>query len=242
MADDPNRQRRDHPSAPVGPVDPLVVPRFAGPSTFARLPRREDVDGCDVAVLGIPFDSGVTYRPGARFGPHAVRNATRLLRAYHAASGGPSVRGAAGRRRRRRGLQPVRHRRGDHADRGRRGRDAGLVEPSPVDRRRPHDRAPAAPGDASPPRSDRAPALRRAPRHVGHVFRRGVHARDPVPPRVGGGPPARGPRHPRGDPGPAVLAGGPRGRRALRIRDRLGDGRARRRPPGGRDPDPEPAR
>ena len=84
MADDPNRQRRGHPSAPVGPVDPLVVPRFAGPSTFARLPRREDVDVCDVAVLGIPFDSGVTYRPGARFGPHAVRNATRLLRAYHA--------------------------------------------------------------------------------------------------------------------------------------------------------------
>jgi agmatinase len=84
MADDPNPQRRGHPSAPVGPVDPLVVPRFAGPSTFARLPRREDVDVCDVAVLGIPFDSGVTYRPGARFGPHAVRNATRLLRAYHA--------------------------------------------------------------------------------------------------------------------------------------------------------------
>ncbi len=70
---------------PVGPVDPLVVPRFAGPATFARLPRLEDVDVCDVAVLGVPFDSGVTYRPGARFGPHAVRNATRLLRAYHPA-------------------------------------------------------------------------------------------------------------------------------------------------------------
>jgi agmatinase len=71
--------------APVGPLDPLKIPRFAGPPTFARLPRREDVDVCDVAVLGIPFDSGVTYRPGARFGPHAVRNGTRLLRAYHAA-------------------------------------------------------------------------------------------------------------------------------------------------------------
>jgi agmatinase len=68
---------------PVGPLDPLRVPRFAGPATFARLPRREDVDVCDVAVLGIPFDSGVTYRPGARFGPSAVRNASRLLRAYH---------------------------------------------------------------------------------------------------------------------------------------------------------------
>jgi agmatinase len=71
--------------APVGPVDPLQIPRFAGPPTFARLPRRDDVDVCDVAVLGIPFDSGVTYRPGARFGPHAVRNGTRLLRAYHPA-------------------------------------------------------------------------------------------------------------------------------------------------------------
>jgi agmatinase len=70
---------------PVGPIDPLKVPRYAGPGTFARLPRREDVDVCDVAILGIPFDTGVTYRPGARFGPHAVRAASRLLRAYHAA-------------------------------------------------------------------------------------------------------------------------------------------------------------
>ena len=75
---------RDRP-APVGPIDPLQVPRYAGPGTFARLPRREDVDVCDVAVLGIPFDAGVTYRPGARFGPQAVRAASRLLRAYHAA-------------------------------------------------------------------------------------------------------------------------------------------------------------
>src|ERR671925_371208 len=70
-------------SEPRGPVDPLVVPRFAGPSTFARLPRLDEVERADVAVLGVPFDSGVTYRPGARFGPIAVRNASRLLRAYH---------------------------------------------------------------------------------------------------------------------------------------------------------------
>ena len=69
----------------MGPLDPLVVPRFAGPATFARLPRREDVDVCDVAVLGIPFDSGVTYRPGARFGPQGVRAGSRLLRGYHPA-------------------------------------------------------------------------------------------------------------------------------------------------------------
>ena len=71
------------PVAPRGPLDPLKIPRFAGPSTFARLPRLDEVERADVAVLGVPFDSGVTYRPGARFGPIAVRNASRLLRAYH---------------------------------------------------------------------------------------------------------------------------------------------------------------
>ncbi|MCD6021059.1 MAG: agmatinase [Actinomycetia bacterium] len=85
MADDPNAGRPQEERSPVGPIDPLVVPRFAGPATFARLPRREDVHACDVAILGIPFDSGVTYRPGARFGPQAVRSASRLLRSYHPA-------------------------------------------------------------------------------------------------------------------------------------------------------------
>jgi agmatinase len=60
-----------------------VVPRYAGPSTFARLPRRDEVERFAVAVVGVPFDSGVTYRPGARFGPAAVRQASRLLRDYH---------------------------------------------------------------------------------------------------------------------------------------------------------------
>jgi agmatinase len=68
--------------APRGPLDALKVPRFAGPATFARLPTLEEVGRCDVAVVGIPFDSGVTYRPGARFGPGAIRQGSRLLRAY----------------------------------------------------------------------------------------------------------------------------------------------------------------
>ncbi len=78
MPDEPNP-----PAGPVGPVDALRVPRYAGPSTFARLPRRDQIERCDVAIVGVPFDSGVTYRPGARFGPHHVRTASRLLRAYH---------------------------------------------------------------------------------------------------------------------------------------------------------------
>ncbi len=69
----------------VGPVDATVVPRYAGPATFARLPRLDEVDRADVAVLGVPFDSGVSYRPGARFGPAHIRESSRLLRPYNPA-------------------------------------------------------------------------------------------------------------------------------------------------------------
>jgi agmatinase len=69
----------------VGPVDASRVPRYAGLTTFARLPRREDVTRMDVAVVGIPFDSGVSYRPGARFGPSHIRQSSRLLRPYNPA-------------------------------------------------------------------------------------------------------------------------------------------------------------
>jgi agmatinase len=72
-------------SAPRGPLDARQVPRFAGPTTFARLPTLDAVERCDVAIAGIPFDSGVTYRPGARFGPAAIRHGSRLLRGYHPA-------------------------------------------------------------------------------------------------------------------------------------------------------------
>jgi agmatinase len=67
----------------VGQVDATKVPRFAGPATFARLPRLDEVTRADVAVVGVPFDSGVSYRPGARFGPTHVRASSRLLRPYH---------------------------------------------------------------------------------------------------------------------------------------------------------------
>ncbi|TFB54776.1 agmatinase [Cryobacterium tagatosivorans] len=70
---------------PIGPVDASLVPRYAGIATFARLPRLEDVGRADIAVVGVPFDSGVSYRPGARFGPAHVREASRLLRPYNPA-------------------------------------------------------------------------------------------------------------------------------------------------------------
>lgn len=69
---------------PIGPVDATKVPRFAGLGTFARLPQIDAVPDYDIAILGVPFDGGTSFRPGARFGPSAVREASRLLRpGYH---------------------------------------------------------------------------------------------------------------------------------------------------------------
>jgi agmatinase len=73
-------------AGPVGPADASVEPRFAGLATFARLPLAGDVPRWDIAVVGVPFDGGTSYRPGARFGPAAVRQASRLLRPYHPAA------------------------------------------------------------------------------------------------------------------------------------------------------------
>lgn len=78
----------ESPDHPIGPLDASRVPRFAGIATYARLPRLEDLppgSHADVAVLGVPFDTGVSFRPGARFGPASVREASRLLRPYNPA-------------------------------------------------------------------------------------------------------------------------------------------------------------
>src|SRR2546430_16637277 len=70
---------------PRGPVAPSRTRRSAGPAPFAGLPRLDEVGRADVAVVGVPFDSGVSYRPGARFGGNAIREASRLLRPYNPA-------------------------------------------------------------------------------------------------------------------------------------------------------------
>lgn len=59
------------------------MPRYAGLATFAFLPRIEDVEYTDIAVLGVPFDSGTSFRPGARFGPNHIREHSRQLHPYH---------------------------------------------------------------------------------------------------------------------------------------------------------------
>jgi agmatinase len=68
-----------------GPPDALKAPRYTGPRTFARCPLVDDPEGVDVAVLGIPFDTATTNRPGARFGPEAIRSASIALRPYNPA-------------------------------------------------------------------------------------------------------------------------------------------------------------
>lgn len=68
------------------PVDALVYPRFEGIRTFMRLPHlagTERLAEADVAVIGVPFDTGATYRVGARFGPAGIRQESMLLRPYH---------------------------------------------------------------------------------------------------------------------------------------------------------------
>jgi len=67
----------------IGQVDATVVPRFSGLATFARLPRLDEVTRAEIAVVGIPFDAGASYRPGARFGPAHIRESSRLLRPYN---------------------------------------------------------------------------------------------------------------------------------------------------------------
>jgi agmatinase len=67
--------------------DGHVIPRFAGISTFARLPHTRELGDVDVAVVGLPFDGGASYRPGARFGPQKIREVSTLLRAFNPALG-----------------------------------------------------------------------------------------------------------------------------------------------------------
>jgi agmatinase len=58
-------------------------PRFAHPATFMRLPHVEDPAGLDVAIVGVPFDGGTSYRPGARLGPREIRAQSSLIRPYN---------------------------------------------------------------------------------------------------------------------------------------------------------------
>src|SRR3954471_7113545 len=65
------------------PTSGLDSPRFVGIRTFMRLPLITDVSQCDAFIVGIPFDTGATYRVGSRFAPEAIRSISSMIRAYH---------------------------------------------------------------------------------------------------------------------------------------------------------------
>lgn len=69
------------------PLSGNEMPRFAGPSTMMRLPARGDAHGLDACFVGVPLDIGTSNRPGARFGPRAIRAESVLLRPYNMATG-----------------------------------------------------------------------------------------------------------------------------------------------------------
>jgi len=66
-----------------GPPDASEAPRYTGVRTFARCPQVMELEEVDVAVVGVPFDTATSRRPGARFGPEAIRSASIGLRPYH---------------------------------------------------------------------------------------------------------------------------------------------------------------
>jgi agmatinase len=66
-----------------GPPDASEAPRYTGVRTFARCPLVADPADVDVAAVGIPFDTATSNRPGARFGPEAIRASSLGLRPYH---------------------------------------------------------------------------------------------------------------------------------------------------------------
>ena len=68
-------------------VVPSDIPRYGGIRTFAHCPHVTDPEGVDVAIVGVPFDTGTSFRPGPRFGPEAIRSASFALRPFHTVHG-----------------------------------------------------------------------------------------------------------------------------------------------------------
>jgi agmatinase len=64
------------------PQDAFVSPRFGQIATFMRLPHSRDAGAFDVAMIGIPYDGGTSYRTGARFGPREIRAQSSMIRPY----------------------------------------------------------------------------------------------------------------------------------------------------------------
>ncbi|MCP5072053.1 MAG: agmatinase [Rhodobacteraceae bacterium] len=79
------------PKAFFQPVSALDQPRFAGVPTFMRLPHLTELDAefedVEMGLVGVPWDSGTTNRPGPRHGPRQLRDFSTMIRAMNPASG-----------------------------------------------------------------------------------------------------------------------------------------------------------
>ena len=80
----------DRPDPKFQPVSAMEMPRFSGIPTFMRLPHiaPEDAarEGVEIALIGVPWDSGTTNRPGARHGPRQMRDLSTMIRSTHPVS------------------------------------------------------------------------------------------------------------------------------------------------------------
>lgn len=65
------------------PESPMTDSRYLGIPTFFRAPIGNAIDQCDIALIGVPYDGGVSNRPGARHGPREIRNMSSLMRTIH---------------------------------------------------------------------------------------------------------------------------------------------------------------
>ena len=63
--------------------DGIAAPRFTGIPTFMRAPFAEEIKNLEIAMAGVPYDGGVTNRPGARHGPREIRNQSSFMRGIH---------------------------------------------------------------------------------------------------------------------------------------------------------------
>src|SRR5262245_15161603 len=72
---------------PTDRQDQMTQPRFTGLATFMRAPFETSLEQVDIGLIGVPFDGGVTNRPGARHGPREVRNQSSLMRRINQATG-----------------------------------------------------------------------------------------------------------------------------------------------------------
>ncbi len=73
----------DQPTSVTADRAAMLAPRYSEIATFMRAPLVRDPAEVDIALIGVPFDGGVTNRPGARHGPREIRNMSSFMRAIH---------------------------------------------------------------------------------------------------------------------------------------------------------------